>query len=118
MKADTYGQAIESYIIDAGQDGTTVADIVEAVGCSRQRVYQWIKTHENRVRAAREGENGAMVYRYRTLSNGDAVSVGVGVGVSMAVVSMVWRGGDVELVVEGPDGSEWVARPKLERKTN
>ena len=57
MKQDDYGHQIEQYI--AAHGPVSAAEIVEGVGCSRQRVYTWLQRNRPRLRAQGITTNGA-----------------------------------------------------------
>jgi hypothetical protein len=65
---DKYGQQLQAWFEDhagEGTDGASAYEAQQAIGCSRQRVYQWLAT--GAVDVVETGEmstRGAKLYRY------------------------------------------------------
>lgn len=67
-KRDKFGPLLQAYI-EAADRPVTALEMQEGVGCSRQRVYQWLKDGARNVRTLTRqegvGENGAKLYAYQ-----------------------------------------------------
>lgn len=118
MKEDDYGHQIERYIAEHGP--VSAAQIVEGVGCSRQRVYTWLQRNRPRLRANGMGTHGAKTFTLRTEvpvptgGGGDVtterMSQGVSIGDSLLIAGMRWVRGELVIALEAEDGTELVAR--------
>jgi hypothetical protein len=113
MKQDEYGAAIERALQEASEP-LSASELRAAVGCSRQRVYAWLQANEHRVRLAGKDRAGAALYIWRAgpaggwpAGEGEA---GAG-GPVLRVTSFFQEAGEVVLVVTGPDGALYHARP-------
>lgn len=65
MKEDTFGPQLQA-AIEAADHPVTALELREVVGCSRQRVYQWLEHGARDVRVVldRRGPKGAKLYTY------------------------------------------------------
>jgi len=106
MKRDEYGPKIEA-LLAATDKGLSVSEIVDEVGCSRQRIYNWITKNRHRVRATGRTEHGATTFTLRT--DDDLTpegNHGVQVGDNVMIRTMRWTGETLLLGLEAEDGTE------------
>lgn len=119
-----FGHQIERYIAEHGP--VSAADIVDGVGCSRQRVYTWLQRNRPRLRANGMGAHGAKTYTLRAELasvvgggagvNGESsteripLSQGVSIGDTLLIAGMRWVRGELVIALEAEDGTELVAR--------
>jgi predicted transcriptional regulator len=111
MKQDEFGAAIEQTLRNA-QQPLTASEIRDEVGCSRQRVYTWLQANEHKLRAAGKDRSGGTMFVWAgkvrhvepsTDSDAD----------TMKVKSFFVDAGEIVLVLVGPDGSTYHARPAV-----
>lgn len=107
MKADEYGAAIERVLRDSTEP-LTASEITERVGCSRQRVYTWLQANEARLRRAGKDRSGGILFAW---AGGTHTSIPSDGSPTMTVTSFFVDDGDIVIVLIGPDGSTYHARP-------
>lgn len=114
MKENVYGPLLQDAMIAAGGEGVTASELVDAVGCSRQRVYMWLRDNANTMRAVDKAAHGGTRYAWvdgARQPRGVAVRAGLGgegleVGTKLEVSRLRWVGGRMEITMVGPDGIE------------
>jgi hypothetical protein len=107
MRQDEYGAAIEAALKTATEP-MSASELREAVGCSRQRVYAWLSANEHRLRPAGKDRQGAILY---TWAGRAAAGSPAGEGTTLGIRSFFVDEGEIVLVLVGPDGSTYHARP-------
>lgn len=106
MKRDEYGPRIEA-LLAGTDDGLSVAEIVEEVGCSRQRVYNWVSKNRHRIRTTGRSDQGAARYTMRDTS--EVTGRGVSIGDHVVIRSMRLTGETLMIGLEAEDGTELIA---------
>jgi hypothetical protein len=106
MREDEYGSQIESALRTATEP-LSAAEIREAVGCSRQRVYVWLQANEPLLEHVGKDRKGGTLYRLKQPST----KVIEQTGQHFDVQSFFVDHGNVVFVLVGPDGSTYHARP-------
>ncbi len=120
MRQDNHGTAL-SEALQSATEPLTASELREMVGCSRQRVYTWLQANEAHLTTVGKDSQGGQRYVWadnrsdtrgpravtieRTDSDGD--------GMTMRVSTVMVDHGEVVLVLIGPDGSVYHARPAL-----
>jgi|688.fasta_scaffold07683_18 hypothetical protein len=107
MKADEYGAAIERVLRDATEP-LTASEITAQVGCSRQRVYTWLQANEARLRRTGKDRAGGALYAWAGTTH---TSIPMSDTPTMSVKSFFVDDGEIVIVLVGPDGSTYHARP-------
>jgi hypothetical protein len=107
MREDEYGSAIERTLRQS-KEPMTASELREAVGCSRQRVYVWLQANEGKLVQAGKDRRGAAAYAWAGES---VMRKQVEYTNTLEVQSFFVEDGRVVLVVVGPDGSTYHARP-------
>lgn len=112
MKLDEYGQELERVLRDSDHP-MTAAELTREVGCSRQRVYTWLKGHEGNLHEAGKDRNGAARFEWIEAPAPMQYnrSETVGMGSPLVVQRFFIEEGAIVLRLVGPDGSEYNARP-------
>ena len=110
MRQDEYGAAIEQALRDA-TGPLTAAELRQLVGCSRQRVYTWLQANENKVRPAGKDRAGGNTFVWDTKVR--RLDTDPGQTDSLQVKSFFVESGEIVLVLVGPDGSTYHARPAM-----
>jgi hypothetical protein len=113
MRQDEYGAAIEA-VLRSTTEPLSASEIRERVGCSRQRVYAWLQANEQNVQ--QEGKDRVGGHLYTWLDRPKFVRPAAGLGAvgatdTLQVKSFFVDAGDIVLVLVGPDGSTYHARP-------
>lgn len=104
MREDEYGRALET-ALKTSDEPLTASDLTSKVGCSRQRTYTWIQAHENHIEIVGKDRKGGNLLKWRD-SRGST-----GIGDHMTITSFFVEDGRVVLVLEGPNGETFHARP-------
>ena len=111
MKQDEFGAAIEQALRNA-QQPLTASEIRDEVGCSRQRVYTWLQANEHKLRPVGKDRSGGTMFVWDSKVRHVAPSTD-GDTDTMKVKSFFVDAGEIVLVLVGPDGSTYHARPAL-----
>lgn len=114
MKEDVYGPMMRDALIAAGSQGLTASELREQIGCSRQRVYSWMKDNAGTMRAVDKAPSGGIRYVWVDSTRsprGTPVAAGRGaegieVGTELRVTRLRWVSGKMEVTLVGPDGIE------------
>jgi hypothetical protein len=115
-KKSEWGPQIEQYIAQHGP--VSAAEVIEQLGCSRQTVYNWIRTNRGHVRARGKSDYGSVLYEINqnhTPTNGvERPDIGGGTGIAMGdsvtIVGMRFLGGSWVLQLAAEDGTELVVK--------
>ena len=111
MKLDEYGQELERVLRDSDHP-LTAAELTREVGCSRQRVYTWLKGNQGRLNEVGKDRNGATRFAWVEVAQPKQVNAEtVGMGSPLVVQRFFIEEGAIVLRLVGPDGSEYDARP-------
>jgi hypothetical protein len=112
MRQDDYGAALEQTLRQSDHPMSAV-DLRDAVGCSRQRVYVWLQANAPHLREVGKGSTGGAQYEWvEPMTDVRARrETRVDDDTAMHVTSFFVDDGQVVLVVRGPDGSTYHARP-------
>jgi hypothetical protein len=108
MRQDDYGAAIEA-ALRATTEPLSASEIRERVGCSRQRVYAWLQANQHRLRQAGKDRLGGHLYTW--VGDAQAVVLPNSDADTLRVRSFFVEAGEIVLVLIGPDGSTYHARP-------
>jgi hypothetical protein len=118
MKQDNHGTALTNTLRESAEP-MTASELRDEVGCSRQRVYTWLQANEPHLHSVGKDAQGGQRYvwvdrgttgatRGVTIERAGAVDDD---GMTMRVSTVLVDAGDVVLVLIGPDGSVYHARP-------
>lgn len=126
-KRDEYGPLLEQALREH-PEGMSPRELYQAVGCSQQRAYAWIKQNRSKLRSVGKNDTGALRFVIKDhpvrdirgvvattagKSPGAGVSedsaAGFQVGAAVMVRSMRWTDGQLEIGLEADDGSELMA---------
>jgi hypothetical protein len=109
MIENEYGTLIEDTLRDATEP-MTAAELREAVGCSRQRIYTWLQANEHRL--VKRGKDGHGGYRFELRTSSTATGgAGIGVGSTLVVANVALIGGRVVLTALAEDGTQFNVEP-------
>lgn len=110
-KRDKFGPLLQAFIEGAGGP-VTALQMQEGVGCSRQRVYQWLKdgardVHDLDRKTHGVGDNGAKLYVYRPAAKVRVGHVAIDLGATLIVTGIrLSASGERVYDMSTPDGNQ------------
>ncbi len=122
MKEDVYGPQLKE-LLQTSTEPLSPREMIEAVGCSPQRVYAWVKNNRANLRAMGKTSKGGVQYTWRegagteltiarktrgTRRDSDA---GIEVGAQLTVTRLALVNGEVVVELTGPAGEQFHAVP-------
>jgi hypothetical protein len=117
MRQDNHGTALTNTLRDSPEP-MTASELRDAVGCSRQRVYTWLQANTPHLREVGKDAHGGQRYVWIEAGTPRAVTVdyqgptgATDDGMTMRVSTVMVEQGEMVLVLIGPDGSVYHARP-------